>query len=241
MAERTHFFSLSLSRCRQTVICDTCHPSGTIATLHGVPRERLSIFIAPEVVREEKSSCSVFISTLRTARCVCHGLLKFCRAPPVPSYAGERTDPSCSVLFLSSRISHRTLRPYPSLSTEGGFKAEALSPLFHGITTHPSSLFYAFPSSRSRMRIHTFLSSFVSLAFSPSSHFSALLGLKIRRVPRRFACSGNYSSQSLISNSPLPPPSSLFFLYTNSTASRINTYSFRQSCCFTHLMDFLPL
>lgn len=45
----------------------------------------------------------------------------------------EWTDPSCFLLF-------HTLLILPSRRKEGGFKAEALSPLFHGVTTHPSSL-----------------------------------------------------------------------------------------------------
>lgn len=133
---------------------------------------------------------------------------------PLYSRPGRRTDPSCFLLFRP--VSPRTLpRPCPSFPTRraGGFKAEALSPLFHGVTTHPSSLLR--PSDahrRAPRRAHIPPRSFLlTLAFSraiPPSPFSPqsedqLEWLGVLRVPAIIP------RQSLISTSAistLPAP-----------------------------------
>lgn len=147
-------------------------------------------------------SCTLFaIDSLNFAehRAHCH------------SRTARRADPSC---FLPPSPRRATsiypVRPYPSFPAEGGFKAKALSPLLHGVTTilllPLLSLSLSRHRARARTNTHTYThtdeactrssprSFLLTLAFFYRPSFVLFSVWRSARVPRRFACSGNYSS-----------------------------------------------
>lgn len=172
-------------------------------------------------------------------RAVCHGLLKFCRASRPGVLLANGPDGQIRAAFLLFHpVSPRSLpppRPSPSFPwrKEGGFKAEALSPLFHGVTTHPSSLLRPPDTHNCRAQTRAYIpprSFLLTLAFSrtvPPSPFSPqsedqLEWLGVLRVPAIIP------RQSLISTRPrhLHPAGTY-------DPCRVNTHAFRQSRCLT--------
>lgn len=105
--------------------------------------------------REKKNSPSQFSSPYMSRSPP--GLLKFC----TKHHSRTGTDPS-SAFFSSFSVSSSLSSLF---STEGGFKAEPLSPLFHVVTTHPSSLSHS--SSLVGARTYLPRSFLLTLAFSP--------------------------------------------------------------------------